>query len=178
MLERFTRDARRVVEEAVEVARREGAAEIRPEHVFAGLLADDDALAVQVLAGLGAAAEELRQVARGLRRTYVAGLDAEDAEALKVLGIDLDEVVRRIDTELGGDPARRGHIRFAKASKRCLALALREAVRLGDGFIGTEHLLLGMVRSGDRVVLGTLAAFDIGAADLRAAVEAEDRRTG
>ena len=97
-----------------------------------------------------------------------------------MLGIDLDDVVRRIEGNLGGDaPPRRGHLPFAKRSKKSLELALREALRLGDGFIGTEHLLLGLVRSGDRVVLDTLAAFDVEPDALRAAVSAtERRRTG
>lgn len=177
-MERFTRRARTVVERAVEIAREEGAAQVRPEHLLGGILADDDAFAVRVLVGLGATPEELRRVARGLRWPYVGDLDAEDAEALRVLGIDLDEVVRRIGPDLGSSPRPRGHLRFAKQSKKSLELALREVIRLGDGFIGTEHLLLGLVRGGDRVVLGTLAAFEISVDDLRAAIAEAERRTG
>lgn len=182
MFERFTRAARRVVEQAVESAREQGAAEVRPEHVLAGLLADETSTAVRVLAELGVPLDEARRTAAGLVGPYVEGLDADDAEALKVLGIDLDEVVRRIGSDLGGDAvgagSRRGHIRFARSSKKALELALREAIHLGDGFIGTEHLLLGLVRTDDRVVAGTLSAFEITLGDLRAAVTDLDRRTG
>ncbi|CAI9399028.1 Clp protease N-terminal domain-containing protein [Nocardioides sp. T2.26MG-1] len=182
MFERFTRAARRVVEQAVESAREQGAAEVRPEHVLAGLLADDTSTAVRVLVGMGAPVEEVWGVVAGLRSPYAEGLDADDAEALKVLGIDLDEVVRRIGSDLGGDAggaaSRRGHLRFTRSSKKALELALREAIHLGDGFIGTEHLLLGLARTDDRVVLGTLAAFEITLGDLRSAVADLDRRTG
>jgi ATP-dependent Clp protease ATP-binding subunit ClpC len=59
-----------------------------------------------------------------------------------------------------------------------LELCLREAVRLRDGFIGTEHVLLGLIRSQDAVVLGTLQAFDLAPDDVRRAVEEAERRTG
>jgi len=59
-----------------------------------------------------------------------------------------------------------------------LELSLREAIRLGDGFIGTEHVLLGLVRTGDDVVLRTLAAFDISPDDVRRGVDEAERRTG
>jgi len=59
-----------------------------------------------------------------------------------------------------------------------LELSLREALRLKDGFIGTEHILLGLVRVGDRVVNDTLATFDLAVDDVRRAVEEADRRAG
>jgi ATP-dependent Clp protease ATP-binding subunit ClpA len=89
-------------------------------------------------------------------------------------------VIRRIDTDLndGCGPAQKGRKRFARQSKKVLELSLREAVRLGDTFIGTEHVLLGLIRSGDPLVLQTLAAFDLDANDVRRAVHEADRRAG
>jgi hypothetical protein len=49
---------------------------------------------------------------------------------------------------------------------------------MGDGFIGTEHILLGLIRTGDHTVLQTLAAFDLDPGDVRRAVEEADRRAG
>jgi ATP-dependent Clp protease ATP-binding subunit ClpA len=101
-------------------------------------------------------------------------LDEKDAEALRVLGIDLDEVRRRTEEvfgegALGGAaPARRrrrkkacspsaGHIPFTPRAKKALELALREAKALRHDYIGTEHILLGLVREHDGLAAGMLS---------------------
>ncbi len=180
MFERFTRNARAVVVDAQRIAVRVGAPEVRPAHLFESLAATDGVLAMHVLAQLGAPGDELRQVVRDLTSRYSDGLDAEDAEALKLLGIDLDDVISRIDRDLsdGGEPIPKGHKRFGHESKKVLELSLREALQLGDSFIGTEHVLLGILRQGDKVALETLEAFDVTVADVRRAVEEADRRAG
>jgi ATP-dependent Clp protease ATP-binding subunit ClpA len=180
MFERFTRNARAVVVGAQEIAHRRGATDVRPAHLLESLVSKDGTLAMQVLAGLGASGDEVRRVVRGFGSQYSGVLDAEDAEALRLLGIDLEEVIRRIDQDLndGCGPIPRGHKRFSPESKKVLELSLREALRLGDSFIGTEHVLLGLLRSGDRTVLQTLAAFDLDLADVRRAVADADRRAG
>lgn len=177
MFERFTKPARAVVTAAGEYAVEATASEVRPEHLLRGILDQQGCLALEVLAGLGAAPEELRTVLDGLSLRYVDGLDADDAEALRAIGIDLDEVVRRIDRNLGGSHVRRGRQpRFSRDSKKVLELALREALALRHNYIGTEHLLLGLVRGGDRVVADTIAAFDIDHRTLRATVAEAVRR--
>jgi ATP-dependent Clp protease ATP-binding subunit ClpA len=178
MLERFTKPARAVVEAATRQAVASTATEVRPEHLFAGLLEDERCLAVRVLGGLGAEAASLREELDRRRLRYVDGLDAEDAEALAVLGIDLDEVVRRIDRNLGGRQGSGRRPRFGRDAKKVLELALREAVALRHGYIGTEHLLLGLVRGGDRVVTDTLATFGVDRHSLRAAVVEAVREAG
>src|SRR4051812_37393869 len=180
MFERFTRNARVVVIGAQDLAQRHRAPEVRPAHLLESLTARDGTLAMQVLAGLGAPGGEVRRVVSGLGSQHSAGLDAEDAEALKLLGIDLDDVIRRIGQDLNGGPgpSTKGHTRFARESKKVLELSLREALRLGDSFIGTEHVLLGLLRTGDHTVLQTLAAFDLDPDDVRRAVDEADRRAG
>ncbi len=181
MFERFTKPARLVVEEAVIVARQAAAAETRPEHLLRALLDDEGCLACRVLTGLGAPPAEVRVVLEGATTQYVDGLDADDAEALRTIGIDLDEVVRRIDDDLGGARTRRGsrgRPRFSRSAKKVLELALREAIVLRHNYIGTEHLLLGLVRGGDRVVLDTLQSFDVERDALRAAVADAVRKAG
>jgi ATP-dependent Clp protease ATP-binding subunit ClpA len=178
MLERFTRPARAAVETATTYAKEARAGETRPEHLLRALLADEACLASRVLADAGAPPTELRAVLDRLRVQYVDGLDAEDAEALQAIGIDLDEVVRRIDDNLGPAAPARRRPRFSRASKKVLELALREAVALRHNYIGTEHLLLGLVRQGDRVVLDSLASFDVDRAALRTAVADAVRRPG
>jgi ATP-dependent Clp protease ATP-binding subunit ClpA len=180
MFERFTRNARAVVIGAQEVAARAGAPEVRPAHLLESLAAGDDTLAMQVLARLGATGEEVRRVVRGLNAQYAEGLDAEDAEALKLLGIDLHDVISRIDGDLGDRRGLipKGRTRFARESQKVLELSLREAIELHDGFLGTEHVLLGILRQGDTVATETLRAFGLTVDDVRRAVEEADRRAG
>jgi ATP-dependent Clp protease ATP-binding subunit ClpA len=180
MLERFTRNARAIVVGAQQAAQRANAPEVRPAHLLESLVSTDSVLAMKVLAELGAPGEEVRRVVRGLTTQHAGVLDADDAEALRLLGIDLDDVLSRIDGDLADDggPIPRGHKRFARQSKKVLELSLREALRLGDGFIGTEHVLLGLLRVGDHTLLHTLAAFDLDPDAVRRAVDEADRRAG
>ena len=139
MFERFTRAARTTVERAVTVAQDATAGEVRPEHLLVALLEQEDCLANRVLTGLGAPVGEVREVLDGLRLRYVDGLDDDDAEALQAIGIDLDEVVRRIDRNLGGPSVRRRRPPFSRGSKKVLQLALREALAMRHNYIGTER---------------------------------------
>ena len=178
MFERFTKPAREVVGRATTYAAQATASEVRPEHLLQALLDEEGCLAVRVLDGLGAPGADLRAVLDRHRLRYVDGLDADDAEALQAIGIDLDEVVRRIDRNLGGTVPGRKRPRFSRASRKVLELSLREALALRHNYIGTEHLLLGLVRGGDRVVRDTFAVFDIEPRALRAAVADAVRRAG
>lgn len=178
MFERFTKAAQQAVKDAVEIGRRSGAAQVRPDHVLSSLVADSESVAARAVAQSGVDPRELGAALDRLRSHLADGLDADDAEALAVLGIDLEDVVRRID-DLGGRPApKKGHVPFSRGSKKALELSLREAIRLGDGYIGTEHLLLGLVRQGDRTVLDALAAVGVTADALRTAVAGMERRAG
>jgi ATP-dependent Clp protease ATP-binding subunit ClpC len=67
---------------------------------------------------------------------------------------------------------------MSRAAKKVLELALREAIALRHDYIGTEHLLLGLVREGDRVVRDSLSAFDIAPAALRSRVADAVRKAG
>jgi ATP-dependent Clp protease ATP-binding subunit ClpA len=178
MFERFTRRARTVVETASAYAAATRSRETRPEHLFRALLEDEDCLATRVLVQSGVTVEELRAELDSNAHRYVDGLDDEDAEALKVIGIDLAEVVRRIDHGLGGRGPGRRRPRFSRASKKVLELSLREALALRHTAIGTEHLLLGLVRVEDRVVADTLAHAGIAYDALRTAVAEAVRRAG
>ena len=179
MFERFTRPARELVERAHVIAKESRASQVRPEHLFAALLWDGDSLAVRLLVDQGGTPERLRAELDKRRARYVDGLDDEDAAALASIGIDLEEVARRLDVD---DPARsgakrsRGHIRFSRPSKKVLELALREAISLRHNYIGTEHVLLGLVREGDVIVRDTLAAAGVDASSLRTAVAEAVRR--
>ena len=93
------------------------------------------------------------------------------AQALRQVGITAASVREAIEAEVGlGEGAPAGHIPFTKRAKKVLELALREALGLKHNYIGTEHILLGMVREGDGLASKILASQlrDIGA--IRAAV--------
>ncbi|HEX9998951.1 MAG TPA: Clp protease N-terminal domain-containing protein [Actinoplanes sp.] len=96
--------------------------------------------------------------------------DAEDAAALKAIGIDLGAVRAAIEANFGagalhlprpvkkkrglfgrlygGEPGS-GHIPFTRRNKKVLELSLREALRLGHKFIAPEHIMLGLLRDGE-----------------------------
>ena len=84
------------------------------------------------------------------------------AKALESLGISLEAVRAQVQEIIGeGQQAPSGHIPFTPRAKKVLELSLREALQLGHNYIGTEHILLGLIREGEGVaaqVLGKLGA--------------------
>jgi ATP-dependent Clp protease ATP-binding subunit ClpA len=96
------------------------------------------------------------------------------ARALASLGISLEVVRAQVEDVIGrGQTApAAGHIPFTPRAKKVLELALREAVRLGHNYIGTEHVLLGLVREGEGVASQVLARLGAGEAAVRGRVEA------
>ena len=169
MFERFTKPARRVVEHAAEVAAQARAAQVQPEHLLLAMVDDGENLAVRVLTDLGAPPDRLREMLEQRRSRYLDGLGDEDAEALATIGIDLHEVLRRIGHG-SGEGRKRGRPRFSRGTKKALELSLREALALRHNYIGTEHILLGLVRGGDPAVRDTMTALGITPAALRTAV--------
>jgi ATP-dependent Clp protease ATP-binding subunit ClpC len=81
------------------------------------------------------------------------------ARALESLGISLDVVRQQVEEIIGrGQQAPSGHIPFTPRAKKVLELSLREALRLGHEYIGTEHILLGLIREGDGVAAQVLVS--------------------
>jgi ATP-dependent Clp protease ATP-binding subunit ClpC len=74
------------------------------------------------------------------------------AKALESLGISLDAVRQQVEEIIGqGQQAPSGHIPFTPRAKKVLELGLRESLQLGHNHIGTEHILLGLLREGEGV---------------------------
>ena len=74
------------------------------------------------------------------------------ARALESLGISLEAVRQQVEEIIGqGQQAPTGHIPFTPRAKKVLELSLREALQLGHNYIGTEHILLGLIREGEGV---------------------------
>ncbi len=79
------------------------------------------------------------------------------AKALESLGISLDAVREQVQDIIGqGQQQPTGHIPFTPRAKKVLELSLREALQLGHNYIGTEHILLGLIREGEGVAAQVL----------------------
>ena len=79
------------------------------------------------------------------------------AKALESMGISLEGVRAQVEEIIGqGQQAPSGHIPFTPRAKKVLELSLREALQLGHNYIGTEHILLGLIREGEGVAAQVL----------------------
>ena len=79
------------------------------------------------------------------------------AKGLEALGISLEGVRAQVEEIIGqGQQAPSGHIPFTPRAKKVLELSLREALQLGHNYIGTEHILLGLIREGEGVAAQVL----------------------
>jgi len=186
MFERFTGNARQAVVEAQREARERNAEAIRSEHLLAGIYAVPDTLAVTVLEAFSV---DRDAVVREIDRLRPGGRPAIDPEALSTLGIDLDEVRRQAEEAFGPGALDRtraargdkggwfgGHIPFERSAKKALELALREAINLEHNYIGTEHVLLGLLRTEDGAAHHVLSAHGVSLAPARVIVEELVRR--
>jgi ATP-dependent Clp protease ATP-binding subunit ClpA len=110
-----------------------------------------------------------QEEARLLNHNYIGtehlllGLDREGgvaAKALELLGIRLEALRSQVEEIIGqGQHAPSGHIPFTPRAKKVLELSLREALQLGHDYIGTEHILLGLIREGEGVAAQVLVRF-------------------
>ena len=196
MFERFTHEARDVVIGAQREARDLHHRWIGTEHVLVSLLTTPDAPGVATLTRLGVTPERGREAVLAVTGDGSDGLGDEDTEALKAFGIDLDEVRRRAEQTFGEGAldaplqaggrwrlfGRRrsergpGHIPFTPRAKKALELSLREALALKDGFIGTQHIVLGLLRSDDQQTLAVFERLGIDPRETRREVLADLRK--
>ncbi|ACU40588.1 Clp protease [Actinosynnema pretiosum subsp. pretiosum] len=148
--ERFTREARQAVVAAVGEAERAGSRRVEPEHLALALL-DSPALA-----GFDLPHDEVAAEFADIRRR--GGLTGADVEALRGLGIDVDEVLGAAERSLGGADgggtatrARRrwrlfgNHVPFAPETKQALNRSLTEALDLGWSTLTADHLVLALL---------------------------------
>jgi ATP-dependent Clp protease ATP-binding subunit ClpA len=180
MFERFTDRARTVLVEAQHEAVETGVGFIDTEHLLIGMLREGTGVAAVALNDHGVTLEQVREkviAALGPR----GGIDR--ATALATLGIDLDAVRSAVEAAFGegalADPSTNptgsaGSSRpaFTPRAKKALALALREMKELGHSYIGTEHLLLGLVSDGTSMATQILVSLGVNSGDLRERVYA------
>ena len=94
------------------------------------------------------------------------------AKALESLSISLEGVRAQVEEIIGqGGSSPSGHIPFTPRAKKVLELSLREALQLGHNYIGTEHILLGLIREGEGVAAQVLVKLG---ADLSRVRQASD----
>ena len=88
--------------------------------------------------------------------------DGVAAQALNHLGVTLDDVREQVESIVGyGEEGSGSQAPFTPRSKKVLELALREALQLGHNYIGTEHILLGLVRESEGVAARVLSNLDV-----------------
>jgi ATP-dependent Clp protease ATP-binding subunit ClpA len=184
MFERFTTAARDVVMSAQHEREDFAHPYVGTEHLLLGLLNEGAGGAYAVLRGAGLDRIEVRDDVRKLLRHGPLG-DA-DAEALKAIGIDLEEVRAKVEASFGPGALqvppmpRRGFFQkqgnFSPRAKKVLELSLREAIRLHHGSIGPEHLLLGLLREGEGLAVKVMVERGVDLKELRDQAEAELKR--
>jgi ATP-dependent Clp protease ATP-binding subunit ClpC len=119
-----------------------------------------------------------QEEARVLQHNYIGtehlllGLVADGqgiaAQALEAMDISLEVVREQVELVVRpGQKPLSGHIPFTPRAKKVLELALREALQLGDNYIGTEHILLGMLAEGDGVAAQVLTGLGVQPSVLR-----------
>lgn len=171
MFERFTPQARQSVVTAQEVGRALGAVRILPVHVLLGAVTavETSGLPVAgVLSESGLTADRLRAEVQ----TMNPDLGEEDALALESVGVDLHAVRSAVDAQFGpgaldaaGPAPRRGlfgsrgggHMPFSRGAKAVLECSLRASMERKDGYIGVEHILLGVLREADPAAMSLIA---------------------
>ncbi len=153
--ERFTDRARRTLVEAQQEA---AAARqfIRGDHFLIALANADDGVAVSALREFGVDGDAARAAAV---RLQPPGPPVSTDHALSSIGIDVEKVKQSVAASLGDVPVNVPNDErpaFAVDGKQILEQSLRESVRLESGFIGTEHLLLGLLATPKSVGLDVL----------------------
>ena len=179
MFERFARNARVAVMLAQEEARELCDRETGSQHLLLGVLEAAGEELSAVLTGYGLTADVVRT-----RLAESSAGDTSfngDADALSTIGIDLGAVRDSVARTFGSDAfdkalsrsgrrrRPRGRISFSHGAKKALELALREALAHKDNEIRCEHLMLGIVRGGDKAAIGLITEH-VYTAQLRAAV--------
>jgi ATP-dependent Clp protease ATP-binding subunit ClpA len=171
MLERFTSSARQVAMAAREERQRMHHASVGTEHLLLALLDSRSGAPSVLLHDAGITREHvIAEIERLVDPRYEV-LGDGDAAALEAIGIDLDTVRAKVEEVFGPGsfeppvpPPRRGLLRrrpgggsFSTRAKKVLELSLREAVALHHNFIGSEHILLGLLRENGGLAARILA---------------------
>lgn len=182
MFERFTHSARQVVMLAKQEAEARRHSHVGTDHLLLAIMALPESPAAQILASFGLSRERIKADVEALWGTSGR---LSDADALAVIGIDLDEVRRRTEEAFGPGALERTRAgrcrlgpgaRFAPRAKKVLELSLREALNLRHNWIGTEHILLALLRESGGLAARVLGDHGVTHEAARAAIRARPER--
>jgi ATP-dependent Clp protease ATP-binding subunit ClpA len=184
MFERFLPSARAVVEKSQAEAVRLNQAQVRPDHFLLALTALDTGIASHILRSNGLTVDRVESAITTTVLLEVDGnpLTRADADALLSFGVDLQAIIHRIESlgpaALSPIAARRRttpgrHVPLSSAAKAALVAALAAARELDHHYIGSEHLLLGVLSHKRSVAIDVLELFDTTADTLRAQILSE-----
>lgn len=172
MFEFFTDRARRAVVLSQDEAIALGHDFIGTEHILLGLIGTDQSTAGDVLREQGVELAQAR--AETVRILKAAGIVASGGQpakdALSSIGIDIEEIQRRADGAFGPGAFQYPRPAYTPDAKKALEHTLREARALGHEKFGTEHILLGLLATGQGRGLEVLAALEVDPPSLRQAI--------
>jgi len=138
MFVRFTDRSRKSVEAALEEARMLGHDSLGDEDLLLGILRTDEGLAAEALSSLGVTLEGAREESEEML-----------SYALSSIGISLDEIRREAGDAFEMRIPENRRIPFSPLAKQALVEARRRMRRMGDNYLGTEHVLLGILGNTD-----------------------------
>ena len=147
---RLTDRSRKSVEAAWEEAMMLGHDSVGDEDLLLGILRADEGLGAATLTSLGVTLEEAREASEGML-----------SDALASIGVSLEEIRREAGDafEMRIHPGRR--LPLSPRGKKVLVGARKEMRRLGDDYLGTEHVLLGMLGDEDGTAVRMLAGMNV-----------------
>ncbi len=147
---RFTRETRACVEAAVEEARMLGHDSVGDEDLLMGILRTDEGIGAEALSSLGVTLEGAREESEGML-----------SDALSSVGISLEEIRREAGDAFEMRLPENRKIRFSPRAKEALVRARKEMRRLQDNYLGTEHVLLGILGNEDGTAVRILAGMGV-----------------
>jgi ATP-dependent Clp protease ATP-binding subunit ClpA len=152
---RFAKEARRYVVAAVEEARVLGHDSVGDEDLLLGIVRSEEGIAAQALSSLGVTLEGARQESEEML-----------SKALSSIGISLEDIRREAGNAFEMSIPDNRRIPFSPRAKKALERALSESVRLRDGRIGTEHVMLGILRDEEGMAVRMLTGMGVSAGAL------------
>jgi ATP-dependent Clp protease ATP-binding subunit ClpA len=147
---RLTDKSRRNVEAAFQEARMLGHDALGDDDLLLGILRVDEGVAAEALSSLGVTLEDARE-----------GSEEMLSDALASIGISLEEVRREAGETFEMSIPDDRKIPYSPRAKAALVQARKEMRRLGDDYLGTEHVLLGIVRNEDGTAVRLLASMGV-----------------
>jgi ATP-dependent Clp protease ATP-binding subunit ClpA len=150
MFNRLTDRSRSCVQAAFGEARMLGHDSLGDEDLLLGILRADEGIAAEALSSLGVTLEDAREESEGML-----------ADALSSIGISLEDMRREAGDAFEMRIPDNRRIPYSPRAKKVLVEARKEMRRLGDNYLGTEHVLLGMLRNEDGAAVRMLASMGV-----------------